>query len=97
MYRSIFHWRPLVNGYSSYWPAGFAERMALALRLPDAGALAELRRETGVTSIVVDGDYLDARAFSDWRGLADAGGGKGLGFVMRSGNVMLFRVEGDSP
>src|SRR5207244_3512331 len=27
MYRSTFHWRPLLNGYSSYYPAGFAERM----------------------------------------------------------------------
>ena len=27
MYRSIFHWRPLVNGYSGYWPADFPDRM----------------------------------------------------------------------
>ena len=48
MYRSIFHWRRLVNGYHGYWPAGFAERMALAERLPEPEALAALRRETGL-------------------------------------------------
>src|SRR5688572_8472568 len=36
MYRSIFHWRPLVNGYDGYHPTAFPERMALARRLPDA-------------------------------------------------------------
>jgi hypothetical protein len=23
MYRATEHWRPLLNGYSSYWPAGY--------------------------------------------------------------------------
>ena len=59
MYRSIYHWRPLLNGYSSYWPKGFDARMALARRLPDARALAELRGETGLATILVHtGDWL---------------------------------------
>jgi hypothetical protein len=53
MYESIFHWRPLLNGYSSYWPAGFPDRMALARQLPDREALAELRRRTGLATILV--------------------------------------------
>ena len=53
MYRSIFHWRRLVNGYDSYWPTAFAERMALALRLPEAEALTALRRETGLELLLV--------------------------------------------
>jgi hypothetical protein len=53
MYRSIFHGRRLVNGYNSYFPAGFRERMALAKRLPDPEALAALRRETGLDWILV--------------------------------------------
>jgi hypothetical protein len=53
MYRAIYHRRPLLNGYGSYWPSGFAERMALAERLPDPDALAALVAETGVTTIVV--------------------------------------------
>jgi hypothetical protein len=33
MYRSIFHRRPILNGYSSYWPPEFPERMAAVRRL----------------------------------------------------------------
>ena len=54
MYRSTLHWRPLLNGYSSYWPAGFYERMQLAELLPAASALRRLVCETGVRTIVVD-------------------------------------------
>jgi hypothetical protein len=53
MYRSIFHHRPLLNGYASYWPAGFPGRMALACRLPDPDALAALRRDTGLEMVLV--------------------------------------------
>jgi len=56
MYESIFHWRPLLNGYSSYWPAGFLERMATASRLPAPEAVASLRREAGLTMVLVHAD-----------------------------------------
>lgn len=56
MYRSVFHGRRLVNGYNSYWPNGFRQRMALARRLPDADALAALRKETGLSLILVHVD-----------------------------------------
>jgi len=52
MYRSIFHGRPLVNGYDGYWPAAFPNRMALVASLPDPLALAALRRETGLELIL---------------------------------------------
>jgi len=52
MYRSIFHGRPLVNGYDGYWPAAFPNRMALVAGLPDPLALAALRRETGLELIL---------------------------------------------
>src|SRR5881397_77853 len=58
MYRSTFHWRPLLNGYSSYYPAGFGERMTIADHLPDADALTTLRRETGLDAILVHLDLL---------------------------------------
>src|SRR5262249_44418129 len=29
MYRSIFDWQPMLNGYASYWPREFPELMAL--------------------------------------------------------------------
>jgi hypothetical protein len=67
MYRSTTHWRPLVNGYSSYFPASFPEIVALAGRLPDAAALAELRGRTGLTAILVHLDGLDAATVARWR------------------------------
>jgi hypothetical protein len=66
MYHSIFHWRPLVNGYSSYWPAGFPQRMALAARLPDPAALDELVRTTGLALIWVHGDRLMPAEGAAW-------------------------------
>jgi len=58
MYRSIYHGRPLVNGYDGYHPKEFRHRMALACRLPRPSALAQLRRETGVRLILVDTEAL---------------------------------------
>jgi hypothetical protein len=58
MYRAIYHRRPILNGYDGYWPATFPSRMALAARLPDRDALAQLRRETGLDTVVVHvGDF----------------------------------------
>ena len=39
MYRSIYHRRPILNGYSSYWPAGWPERglRRLGLCVPRLG------------------------------------------------------------
>ena len=39
MYRSIYHRRPVVNGYNGYWPAGFAERMTDAQALYETACL----------------------------------------------------------
>src|SRR5262249_26138733 len=53
MYRAIYHGRPLLNGYGSFWPAGFLDRVHLAARLPDAEALALLRTRADLATIVV--------------------------------------------
>ena len=67
MYRAIFHRRPLLNGYGGYWPNGFIERMELASRLPDPAALAELRRQTGLATVVVNTGSLSPEARFAWR------------------------------
>ena len=99
MYRSIYHWRPLVNGYSSYWPPGFRERMVLAARLPDADALARLRAETGVDAIVVDLAAFraaDAPRRQAWLAAA-RGDVPDLRLVVRDGQELLFDVAGAAP
>jgi hypothetical protein len=91
MYRSTYHWRPLLNGYSSYWPADFIGRMMLASRLPDEAALATLRRDTGVSEILVHTAYLDPSRRTAWLSAAASGTG-GLRLVVRDGSDLLFSV-----
>jgi hypothetical protein len=91
MYRSTYHWRPLLNGYSSYWPADFIGRMMLASRLPDEAALATLRRDTGVSEILVHTAYLDPSRRAAWLSAAASGTG-GLRLVVRDGSDLLFSV-----
>src|SRR5262249_39807757 len=91
MFRSIVHWRPLLNGYSSYWPSGFPERMAEAARPPDAGALDTLRTTTGLTSVLVDLDELDPGARVRWLALATTPETH-LRLVARDEHALLFDV-----
>jgi hypothetical protein len=88
MYRSIFHWRPILNGYGSYWPVGFPERMALAGDLPDRGALETLRRETGLAAILVHASPRNP-AMREWRAIAEQGGRSDLRLVAREGDDLL--------
>ncbi len=93
MYRSLVHWRPILNGYSSYWPPGFTDRLAVATRLPDPLALATLRGATGLTRILVHLDLMRrGGAAAVWEGLAATGGGNGLRLVGRDRDDLLFAV-----
>jgi hypothetical protein len=55
MMASTLHWPPLVNGYTGHPPPSAQLTMTLAQRLPDATALATLRRVTGVGWVVAHG------------------------------------------
>lgn len=90
MYRSIFHGRAVLNGYASYWPPGFAERMALAARLPDPAALAALQRETGLALVWVHLRDFPRRLHAPWMAFADAGGRDDLRLIARDGDELLF-------
>lgn len=65
MYQTVGVWRPLLNGYSSYYPAGFRERMALARRLPDGQALEQLRA-LGLATVVVRANGLQQFVRQPW-------------------------------
>ena len=57
-YLSIFHWKPLVNGYSGYSPPSYLARMERLATMPDPEAIAQLRRD-GVRYVVVhEGSYI---------------------------------------
>jgi hypothetical protein len=91
MYRSIFHRRPILNGYCSYWPPGFVERVALAGRLPDRAALAALRAETGLSTVVVHLGMLRDAQQVPWRTLADAQDAD-FRLTARVGDDLVFAV-----
>ena len=93
MYRSIYHHRPLLNGYNGYWPAGFPERMALARRLPDPEALEALRRATHLELVLVHvAECGNSPARAAWTALAARDAGGRLALVARDGDDLLFRV-----
>jgi hypothetical protein len=94
-FRSIFHWRPVLNGYSRYWPAGFTELMDLARTLPDAHALAELRRRTGLELIVVRTVELDEVQRAAWQPLLGGTGRPDVVLVARARGEALFRIVED--
>jgi hypothetical protein len=93
MYRSIFHGRKILNGYASYFPAGFIERMSVAAHLPDPSALAQLRQETGLELVWVHTDYLSAAARGRWIGFFEQGGRGDMRPKAREGNDLLFDVR----
>jgi hypothetical protein len=43
VYASTFHWQPLVNGYSGYYPQSHFQLMAAMEKFPDASSIAYLR------------------------------------------------------
>jgi len=77
-YMSIFHWKPLINGYSGMFPRTYLERLARLLSFPHRTAVAQLRRD-GVRYVVVHSSGYTAREFLDMRtsltaqGLAEVG------------------------
>ena len=93
MFRSTVHWRPLLNGYSRYFPADFPLLMALSRRLPEPDAVAELRRRAGLDMVLVHLDGLVPEAQAPWLAAASSQGGGDLRLVARDSTEMLFAVS----
>ena len=66
MYRSAFHHAPILNGYGSFWPAGWLERMTLARRAPAPGVIGRLAEETGLAHVLVHARGLSADDRARW-------------------------------
>lgn len=93
MYRSIFHRRPLVMGYSGYWPAGYLDTVDLARRVPDPVAVETLRREAGLGTILLHVPTLSASEKGRWMPIVEAGGSPSLRLLGRDeAGSILFAV-----
>jgi hypothetical protein len=51
-YMSTFHWMPLLNGYSGYYPPSYLRRIEALRGMPDASSVARLGRE-GVRYVII--------------------------------------------
>jgi hypothetical protein len=93
LHRAIVHRRPLVNGFSSYFPHGARHRIRLAERLPDRLALALLRAETRLASVVVTLPDLPAQSRRAWERLRDDPGSRpDLRLRLAHEDVLVFDV-----
>jgi hypothetical protein len=66
IYQSIFHWQPLVNGISGFWPASYLLLLDRMRTFPDAGSLAYLATRH-VRYIVVRQSYFAPDAYAALR------------------------------
>jgi hypothetical protein len=94
MYFSMWHWAPLVNGYSGFIPQSYAEFTQEVATFPEADAIAALRRR-GVTHVTVncalgyagcDSIQASARQSRHLRVVSDA--------PWQGGSVQLYRLTG---
>ena len=90
LFYSTVHWRPLVNGYSGFYPPHYG-RLALTLsdvpRFTDAAM--EALRMLGVTHVIVhEGAYLDARGMNTSAVLL----ARGATELYREGTDVLVRL-----
>jgi hypothetical protein len=68
MFWSIYHWHPLVNGYSGYTPVDVLDTMTLMRSFPDDESVARLRA-LDVRYILIHQAFYQPRAYADLMGL----------------------------
>ena len=64
MFNSTWHWQPIVNGYSGFFPQTFYELDENTRSFPDDPSIAYLKSR-GVNLIVVHGHFMDRDQFGD--------------------------------
>jgi hypothetical protein len=64
MFDSTFHWQPMVNGYSGFYPRSFLELADVMETFPDERSIAALKTR-GVEFIVVHGGLLGADRYGE--------------------------------
>ena len=86
-YYSTYHWKPLLNGYTGYWPPTYAAAMRLARALPDPDATRILTRIAGLRFVVVHTALLPVQLRPRWLQPA------GMRLVARYGSDALWETN----
>lgn len=63
VYWSTTHWRPLINGYSGYYPRRYLDTLAWMTRFPEEEAILELKRRRVRYLLLHRGLYSDAETY----------------------------------
>jgi hypothetical protein len=64
MYNSTWHWQPIVNGYSGFFPNTFMELAERTASFPDDASIAYLKQR-GVDLLVIHGSFMDQERFGE--------------------------------
>jgi hypothetical protein len=93
-YMSTFHWKPLVNGYSGYFPPSYLHRLDRMRGFPTAQGFAQLRQD-GVRYVIVHPDlYSNGRAADVLAALAARAELLQLGrFATARGEAYAYRIR----
>jgi hypothetical protein len=94
MFNSTWHWQPIVNGYSGFFPKTFIELAEQTASFPDERSIAYLKTR-GVDLLVIHGNLMEPKRFGaitaalvarpDIEALAQ--------FEERMGSDMVFRLR----
>ena len=98
LYRSTFHWKPMVNGYSGFYPRSYQDLWTALESFPSDAAVAALQAR-GVTYLVVhEREYGRARYLEVVEGLAARRDVEAFGpFLEPGGQVRAYRLRSASP
>jgi hypothetical protein len=101
MYNSTWHWQPIVNGYSGFFPKTFIELSEATVSFPDDRSIAYLKQR-GVDLLVVHGALIEARRVwgndrkargtAGYRGAGPVPGTDGLGCGLPAAAVARYAV-----
>jgi hypothetical protein len=90
MVNSTSHWRPMLNGYSSYRPASYYESYEIMQQFPADASLGALR-ERGVTHVVVHQTALNSGATAGQHNpFASV---PSLELIARDEDVLIYRIR----
>ena len=94
MFNSTYHWQPLVNGYSGFFPNSFIELIETMKAFPDAGAIEYLKKR-GVDLIVIHGALLGPARYGEVTGalMSHPGLEPTAQFDEPGGSDMVFRIR----
>ena len=94
MLNSTRYWRPLLNGYSGFRPASYADTFAALSGFPDVASLAALRAR-GVTNVVVHEEMFSGMLGRDrWTAI---GRTPSLERIASSGDIYIYGLRNIAP